>query len=100
MKEIMIDASKLTYLENSPVFSYILEFIKNLDNDYLDNIYSNIIENIPSEKLEYVFDVITKTYYYISFLINSNEPDICSFKVIKYYISNGKILLKIKLKEL
>lgn len=100
MEEIMIDASKLTYLENSKIFSLVISFLENLDSEKLDNIYYSLIEHIEEEKLDYVFDILSRVFYYISFLVNTIEPKVCSFKIIKHYISNGKILLKIKLKEL
>ena len=100
MREIVIDASKLTYLENSEIFSLVISFLEDLDSEILDNIYYYKIQYANEEKLDYIFNILSKVFYYISFLVYTIEPAVCSFKIIKHYITNGKILLKIKLKEL
>ena len=97
---IVVDASKILYLEHTTVFHIVIDFLKNLDTDNLDNTYHKLIENAPIKELSHIFDILTRVFYYVSFLLNSKHPNNCSFKIIKHYISKKKVLLKIKYKEL
>jgi hypothetical protein len=98
--EFLIDASKVLYLENSFIFSMVIEFIKHLDTDNLDNLYYEIIKDVENKELPKIFDLLSKVYFYITVLVNNKNPNYCSYKVIKYYISKEKVMLRIKLKEL
>jgi len=98
--EFIIDASKLLNLEHSSIFFLILDFLEHLDTDNLDNAYYNVIKDLDSSKLSETFDILSRIYFYVTYLINSKHPEYCSFKVIKYYITKEKMILKIKYKEL
>jgi len=98
--EIMIDASKLSNLSNNKLFVYVTEFLNGLDTMQLDNHYAKVIEDLPNEKLGKVFDILSKVYFYVSFLIFTKYPDICRFKIINHYIANERVILKVAIKEL
>ena len=99
MNEFFIDVSKILYLKDSPYFFFISEFIKRLDTENLDNLYYDIIKDCNKD-LSSIFNILSKVYYYITFLVNSKNPMICDYKVLKYHITKEKIIIKVKIKEL
>jgi len=100
IKEITIDVSKLLYLKDTDIYFAVLKFIENLNTDNLDNIYDSVIKDEDKQKYKRIFDILTRVFFYISFLVNSKYPENCSFKIIKHYITKEKVILKIQIKEL
>lgn len=96
----LIDASHLLLLSSSKYFNFILKFIENMDIDNIDNLYYDLISEIDDVYLKEFTNIATRVLYYISYLIYSKRFDVCSFKVIKSYISKEKIMLKVEIKEL
>ena len=96
----MVDASKILYLKDTSLYPVVLKFLMNLDTNNLDNLYEDLIKDEKRYRYADIFDIITRLFFYISFLVNTKYPENCSFKIVKHYITKEKVLLKVLVKEL
>jgi len=99
MEFIIIDASLITSLANHPFYFLFLELVKKFDTDKIDILIEELTENID-KGLDEFFSISSKIYYYLSVLVNTVKPDNLGFKVVKHYITNTEVKLRIEVKEL
>jgi hypothetical protein len=100
MNELIINASHILGLANHPLYFLFCRFLEKFDTEKIDVIIEELMENLEDKDLEDFFNYTTRIYYYLSVLVNTKVNDVLSFKVDKAYITNEKIMLRIKYTQL